>query len=635
MTVHPVLERQLRRLELATDRPPGLEAWQSLLDRIGAVYRAADEDRYTLERSLDLSSRDLTTVNEQIRQRLRETETLLAVSQVIGDGVPLPEMLRRVARATARALRADMVGAYMSDAAGHCLRPVAGYRVPEELREAFVLHSIPLRDHVGVEEVWRGQRVIYTSDAPNDPRLPKQLLGLRPLRSMLVSPMIVDGAPLGALIAVWWTAAHEFTDTETRIADGIGRQAAVAVKHRQAGGDLARAHAQTEQLLASIAWVLVAVDAEGRITRWNTAAEQTFGVSREEAVGRPADEVAIAWSWEVVRGCLAAAAGARPSARLDDVLYQRPDGGDGYLAGRVTGLADGDGGSAGFVVLGLDVSEQRVLQAQLTQAQKLESIGQLAAGVAHEVNTPIQFVGDNARFLQTAFDDLRELLGAYGRLRAAAAAGTVDPDLLEEVTRCEKAADLAYLMEEVPAAARQTIDGVNRVASIVRALKDFAHPDQTERVATDLNRALLSTLTVARNEVKYVADIETDLGELPLVVCHPGELNQVFLNILINATHAIADAAGPGGRGLISVRTVAEGDTVLIAIRDTGGGIPEAIRERIFDPFFTTKPVGRGTGQGLALARATVQRHGGTLTFETEIGRGTTFFIRLPVQGVA
>jgi PAS domain S-box-containing protein len=631
VTVHPVLERQLRRLELAPDRPPGLEAWRSLLERIGAVYRAADEDRYTLERSLDLSSRDLTTVNEQIRQRLRETETLLAVSQVIGDDVPLPEMLRRVARATARALRADMVGAYMSDAARNCLRAVAGYHVPAELRDSFAAHPIPLREHPAIDEVWRGQRVIYTSDAPNDPRFPSQLLGLRPLRSMLVSPMIVDGAPLGALIAVWWTAAHAFTDTEVRIADGIGRQAAMAVKHRQAGGDLARAHAQTEQLLASIAWVLVAVDAEGRITRWNTAAEQTFGVSREEAIGRPADEVAIAWSWDVVRGGVAAAAGTR----LDDVPYRRPDGGDGYLAGRVTGLADGDGGSAGLVVLGLDVSEQRILQAQLTQAQKLESIGQLAAGVAHEVNTPIQFVGDNARFLQTAFEDLRTLLDAYGRLHVAAGGGAVEADLLEEVARCEKAADLAYLMEEVPAAARQTIDGVNRVASIVRALKDFAHPDQTESVATDLNRALLSTLTVARNEVKYVADVETDLGELPLVVCHPGELNQVFLNIVINATHAIADAVGPGGRGLISVRTVAEGDTVLIAIRDTGGGIPEAIRERIFDPFFTTKPVGRGTGQGLALARATVQRHRGTLTFETEIGRGTTFFMRLPVQGAA
>lgn len=633
MTVHPVLERQLRRLELAVDRPPGLEAWRSLLERIGVVYRAADEDRYTLERSLDLSSRELTAVNEQIRQRLQETETLLAVSQAVGDDVLLPEMLRRVARATARALRADMVGAYLSDAARNCLRAVAGYRVPGDLREAFAAHPIFLRDHPAIEEVWRGQRVIYTSDAPNDPRFPNQLLGLRPLRSMLVSPMIVDGAPLGALIAVWWTAAHEFTDSEMRIADGIGRQAAMAVKHRQAGGDLARAHAQTEQLLASIAWVLVAVDGEGRITRWNTAAEQTFGVSREEAIGRPADEVAIAWSWDVVRGGLAAAAGAR----LDDVLYRRPDGGDGYLAGRVTGLADGDGGSAGFVVLGLDVSEQRILQAQLAQAQKLESIGQLAAGVAHEVNTPIQFVGDNARFLQTAFEDLRELLEAYGRLRAAAA-GAVDPDLLEEVARREKAADLAYLMEEVPTAARQTIEGVNRVASIVRALKDFAHPDQTEHVATDLNRALLSTLTVARNEVKYVADVETDLGELPLVVCHPGELNQVFLNIIINATHAIADVVGVGaggGRGLISVRTVAEGDTVLIAIRDTGGGIPEAVRDRIFDPFFTTKPIGRGTGQGLALARATVQRHGGTLTFETEIGRGTAFLMRLPVQGAA
>jgi PAS domain S-box-containing protein len=630
LNVHPVLRRQLSRLDLVADQPPSPAAWQSLLERIGATYRTADEDRYTLERSLDLSSREMTMLNEETRHRLREMETLLAVSQVIGDDVPLPEMLRRVARATAQSLGADMVGAYTSDADHNCLRAVAGYHVPPALLESFRTHPIPLRGHPAVEAMWHGQRAIYSSDAANDGRFQEQILDRWPARSLLFSPMIVDGAPLGALVAVWWRDAHTFTTTELRIADGVGRQAAMAVKHRQARGDLARAHAQTEQLLASIEWILIAVDSDGRITRWNAAAEQAFGVRRDAAVGRPVDEVPIAWRWDVVRGCLA----NQPSARLDDVRYRRPDGTDGYLAGRVTALPDGGEAGSGFVVLGLDVSERRILEAQLAQAQKLESIGQLAAGVAHEINTPIQFVGDNVRFLQQAFDDLSGLLGAYGRLRDAAAGGPVAERVLEEVAEREIEADLPYLIEEVPAASRQTLDGVNRVASIVRALKEFAHPDQTERVATDLNRALLSTLTVARNEVKYVADVETDLGDLPPVVCQAGELNQVFLNIVVNAAHAIADVVGTSGtRGRISIRTRAAGDTVCIAIQDTGGGIPDTVQGRIFDPFFTTKPVGRGTGQGLALARAFVQKHGGSLTFACEAGQGTTFFVRLPVDG--
>jgi signal transduction histidine kinase len=172
------------------------------------------------------------------------------------------------------------------------------------------------------------------------------------------------------------------------------------------------------------------------------------------------------------------------------------------------------------------------------------------------------------------------------------------------------------------------------VATIVRAMKEFAHPDTRQKSAADLNRAIKSTLTVARNELKYVADVETDLGDLPPVVCNISDLNQVFLNLLVNAAHAIREVVreGTDAKGKIRVRTRREGNTVLIAISDTGCGIPENIRGRIFDPFFTTKEVGRGTGQGLSIARSVVvEKHGGSLTFETEPGKGTTFFVRLPI----
>jgi two-component system, NtrC family, sensor kinase len=293
-----------------------------------------------------------------------------------------------------------------------------------------------------------------------------------------------------------------------------------------------------------------------------------------------------------------------------------------------------DGKPVGVQGIGRDITGRDEAEMELRHAQKLESVGRLASGIAHEINTPIQFVGDNTRFLQDSFGGLKTLFAKYQQLRDAAGSGAVSPELLAEVRDVEEKSDCAYLLEEIPSALTQTLDGVTRVATIVRAMKEFAHPEGKEMAAADLNRALLSTLTVARTELKYVADVETELGDLPLVVCNIGDLNQVFLNLLVNAAHAIGDVVkGTGEKGKIRVRTASENNTVLIAISDTGGGIPEAIRGRIFDPFFTTKEVGRGSGQGLAIARSVVvDRHRGTLTLESEVGKGTTFFIRLPLD---
>ena len=272
-------------------------------------------------------------------------------------------------------------------------------------------------------------------------------------------------------------------------------------------------------------------------------------------------------------------------------------------------------------------SESKRLELELHQAQKLEAVGRLAAGIAHEINTPIQFIGDNTHFLGDAFVALAEML-ALQREALAQAAPAEAERLAAEAERLE----LDYFLDNVPATVRQSIEGVGRVASIVRAMKEFAHPDQKEMVATDLNRALQATLAVARNEYKYVAEVSTELGDLPLVTCHPGDVNQVFLNVLVNAAHAIGDKVqGTGGRGRIGVTTRVDGDAVVVAISDTGGGIPEAIHDKVFEPFFTTKEVGRGTGQGLAIARNIIEQHRGTLRFETVAGEGTAFFIRLPI----
>jgi signal transduction histidine kinase len=282
-----------------------------------------------------------------------------------------------------------------------------------------------------------------------------------------------------------------------------------------------------------------------------------------------------------------------------------------------------------------DITERKILEGQLVQAQKLESIGQLAAGIAHEINTPTQYIGDNTRFLQDAFGELARVIALQELLVAQCRRAGLEPDLVAQCEAAAKAADLPYLSEEVPSAIQQSLEGVARVTKIVAAMKEFSHPGSDEKTQLDINRAIESTITVARNEWKYVAEMVTDLdASLPLVLCHPGEFNQVILNIIINAAHAIAGVVGKNGKtkGTITVSSRRDGDVAEIRIQDTGGGVPEAIRARIFDPFFTTKDVGKGTGQGLAIARSVVvDKHGGTIHFETEMGSGTTFIIRLPV----
>jgi signal transduction histidine kinase len=285
----------------------------------------------------------------------------------------------------------------------------------------------------------------------------------------------------------------------------------------------------------------------------------------------------------------------------------------------------------------LDVTDQRRLENELAQAQKLESVGRLAAGVAHEINTPVQFVSDSVHFVREAMDDLSAIVDKYRELRTATENGTNVAAAAKAAEEAEDDADLDYILENAPVALDRARDGLGRVAAIVRSMKEFAHPDRKEMAQSDLNQAISSTLVIASNEYKYVADVETVFADIPLVNCYAGEINQVVLNLIVNAAHAIGDTVkGTGGKGKITVATRELDGVVEIAISDTGSGIPVEVRSRIFDPFFTTKEVGKGTGQGLAIARAVVvDKHGGTLHFETETGKGTTFFIRLPVDGPA
>lgn len=396
-----------------------------------------------------------------------------------------------------------------------------------------------------------------------------------------------------------------------------------------------RALREAEQLLDSLPTILIGLAPDLRVTRWNLMAGKVFAFPAEEVCGTPLDTVKILWDWERVRHGLEGCRAEGMPVKLDDLSFVRANGKDGVLGLAINPLRrDGDV-FLGFTIMGADITERKMLEKQLAQAQKLRSIGQLASGIAHEINTPTQYVGDNIRFLKDAFEDLIGVLRGDEELLAAARGGGVSAELIRRLQDGRERADLEYLVSEVPVAVQHTLEGVERISKIVRAMKDFAHPGREEKASADLNRIIDTTVTVARNEWKYVADMQTDFDRrLPPVLCHPAEIGQVILNLVINAAHAIEDVVkqGRAAKGVITIATRRRDGWAEIDIRDTGSGIPENIRHRIFDPFFTTKEIGRGTGQGLAICYPViVEKHGGRISFDSEVGRGTTFTIGLPL----
>lgn len=343
-------------------------------------------------------------------------------------------------------------------------------------------------------------------------------------------------------------------------------------------------------------------------------------------------------------------------ARMELTLARR-DGSEFIVGFTTTPLRDADGNITYILSVGADITARREnerrqeqLQQELLEqmrqrermlielrlAQKLESIGRLAAGLAHEINTPIQYVTDSVYFLRTSFEDMQSLYDSARDLLRRSAASPEFESELRALEEREAQWDIEFMHAEIPRAFERTLEGAARVASIVRAMKEYAYPDTVEQCAADLNHALETTLTVARNEYKYAASIQTEFGQLPAVTCNVGELNQVFLNLIVNAAHAIADAGRDAGSGLIRIKTGQAGDDAFVEIADNGCGIPAENIERIFDPFFTTKEVGRGTGQGLSIARSiVVDKHAGHINVSSVPGEGTCFRIRVPVRGRA
>ncbi len=413
----------------------------------------------------------------------------------------------------------------------------------------------------------------------------------------------------------------------------------------QRTAELCKSEERFRLITENVADLIAIVDPQGKRLYNSPSYERLLGYERDELKAT----LAFAQIHPEDRDKVIAAAQRTAETGAGEVVeyrMQHKNGSWRTLESHGAPFRNANGTIEGVLIVARDVTdrkqadqERELMEVQLRQAQKLESIGRLAAGVAHEINTPTQYIGDNTRFVQDAFADLVPVLKLPAALLAAVRENQLSSETIESAIALLEKAEVDYLCEEIPKAVDQSLQGVERVTKIVRAMKEFSHPGSVEKTQVDLNHCIDSTLTVARNEWKYVAELVTDFDpDLPPVTCLPGEFNQVILNLVVNAAHAIGDALNGDGpqKGVITVSTKHDHGWVEVRIRDTGAGIPESVRGKIFEPFFTTKAVGKGTGQGLTIARSViVDKHGGTIAFETESGRGTVFIIRLPVTPAA
>lgn len=397
---------------------------------------------------------------------------------------------------------------------------------------------------------------------------------------------------------------------------------------------------QNQMMLKWVNGAVIRVDREGLIIEANETALKALGWEEHEFIGRHMHDT-IHHSQDD---------GSEYPYEFCPVFAAIEDGSSHHVDGDVFWHKKGTSFSADYIVCPTrndlneitgsiltfrNLTEQRMEEATRIHSMKLESIGELSAGIAHEINTPIQFIGNNVSFLQDSFSDLLELLESYEKLHKAIAEQNTHTELLQEIEKMAEEADVEYLLEEGPKAFEQTQHGVERVTKLVLGLKGFARSGEDDKKEpADINTIINNTIAVCQNAYKYVADLEKDLGELPFIPVLAGDIGQVLVNLIVNAAHAIEENRNNNDPlGKIAIKSYYEDEQVVINVTDNGGGIPDGLKERIFDPFFTTKEVGKGSGQGLAISHKIIRdRHQGTLSFTSEPGEGTTFTISLPAS---
>lgn len=406
-------------------------------------------------------------------------------------------------------------------------------------------------------------------------------------------------------------------------------------KLKEAHRDLVALSRELSFIIDAVSVLVIGIDKEGNVYRWNQVAERIFGIPASEVIGRRFVDLAFPGDFThriipAFQKCLE----TKETLELPEVRVYL-EGATRVLDLTIRPFLAPENGHCVFLT-GFDVTDRKNLEMMLVHAQKLESIGALAAGIAHEINTPCQCMMSNLTFLHDEISNLLELVQVLESFRQSISSDcAVDQDQLKKIDELMEKLDVSFIIDEIPQALDQTMDCLNRVIRIVQSIREFSHPGAQEKATVDIHRLIRSTVDISRNEWKYVADIQFEFdSDLPPVTCYPSELSQVILNLIVNAAQAIKEAIGdrPETKGIITIRTRKLGPWCEISVSDTGTGIPKEIQHKVFEPFFTTKPPGKGTGQGLSIAQSIImKKHNGHIYFETEEGKGTTFFVRIPV----
>jgi len=396
--------------------------------------------------------------------------------------------------------------------------------------------------------------------------------------------------------------------------------------------------------LHSIGDGVIATDTDGKLLLINPVAEEIIGWKQDEVIGRALVdflELSDSNSYQVNHQVendieLILNSSNQTECLVQDAILAARDGSIKTVSVNSAPILNNERQAIGHVLVIRDVTDLIKSQIKMALSQKLESIGALAAGIAHEINSPLQYISDNTVFFQESISSLVKVIKCYQEVVGAAERIIDLASFTSRVRAVEEEMEINYLLEEIPLAIEQSMDGIQRVRKLVLAMKEFSHPGTKEKKPSDLNKGIEATITISRNEWKYGAELHTDLvPELPLVNCVIDEINQVILNIIVNAAQAINEVIERGGyaRGSIHISSCLKEEYVEIKIADNGIGIPHSLISKIYDPFFTTKPVGKGTGQGLAIAHdIIVNKHQGSIDVSSEEGQGSTFIIRLPVN---
>jgi PAS domain S-box-containing protein len=621
-----------------------------------AVYRDKNDNQKTVMIIRDITERKQAEVS--LQQRLLELETVNQLSMRLRGGDTVQELLQILLDETLKTIHAEDGAIFLFEHTSYKLKLTISSGWCDQLA------GLTLETDEGINgDVFSTNQPYITSEMQSDQLLSRKVKSLiPPQQSGGFFPIQCSEGIIGVL-DVFVPLPRTISENEKRLLIIISQLAGNATlrsrlteKLKLSNIDLQREieqRAAMQKMLAaekellsttlmSIAEGVIITDKEGYIILYNRAAETITGYEAAKVFELPLDSVfrIIDPNTQQFISDLIQTLYAMNRAQDNDPNYKSPllitkSGEKILVAGSISLLKTPNEETMGHVLVFQNITEKQKTEAQTALSEKMEAIGQLAAGIAHEINTPIQYIGDNLRFLQKTFSKFTEILEAYQKVTAEAERYLTQEDI-DAIEALKKQNRIQHYLKESPGAVQEALDGVERVRKIVLAMREFSHPSEKEKKLADINHGIETTIVISRNEWKYYAELETDLDpDLPLVNCQIDEINQVILNMIVNAAQAIHEKLGEGseGKGKISISTRQDENKIRIIIQDTGKGIPEAIQMRIFDPFFTTKGVGKGTGQGLSMAHnIIVKKHKGSIKVESIVGEGATFTIEIPLD---